>query len=115
MFPYERPFIIEKTSDQTRYLKMTNLFTLPADLQIQVVFLYYAPKNIPQGHQYARTSLDFGIKKGCMNDKGEIIFSFNDIFNRYGIKQKLVEKEFEAFYENYYDTQVVRMGFKYKF
>jgi len=50
-----------------------------------------------------------------MNGKGEILFSFSDIFNRFGIRQELQGDGFSALYENYFETQVVRAGFKYKF
>ena len=115
LFPYQRSFVIQRKIDQTWDLKTTNLLTLPKDFQLQLIYIYYAPKNIPQGKKFARSSLDLGIKKSIWQNKGEIIFSFNDIFNKNGIKQKLQEENFEAVYENYYDTQVVRLGFKYKF
>lgn len=52
---------------------------------------------------------------GVWNDKGEISFSFTDIFNRFGIKQEISGDGFRADYENFYETQVVRAGLTYKF
>ncbi|MBN2028839.1 TonB-dependent receptor [bacterium] len=115
LFPYSRPFTIQQTKDQTWDLKITHLLTLPTDFQIQLVVIYYAPKNIAQGKQFARSSTDLSIKKGILQNRGEIVFTFNDIFNRNGIKQEYREEDFNALYENYYDTQVVQLGFKYKF
>ncbi len=115
LFPYQRPFIIQPTDDQTWDLKITNLLPLPNNFQAQLIYVYYAAKNIPQGKQSARSSTDLGIKKSIWQNKGEINFSFNDILNKFGIKQKLHGENFSAVYENYYDTQIVRLGFKYKF
>lgn len=115
LFPYERPFIIEKTNDNTWDAKLNNQFELPNKLQLQLTFIYYAPKNIPQGREYGRSSLDLGVKKGIWNDRGEITFSFTDIMNRFGIKQEIRGDGFTALYENFYETQVLRLGMTYKF
>jgi hypothetical protein len=115
LFPYERPFSIDKTVDYTWDAKLNNLFELPNNLQLQLTFIYYAPKNIPQGKEYARSSLDLGVKKGVWKDKGQFTFSFSDIFNQFGIKQELNGAGFRALYENFYETQVVRLGMTYKF
>jgi hypothetical protein len=77
--------------------------------------LYYTPKNIPQGKQYARSSIDAGIKQILLKGKGELTFSFTDVFNAFGIKQKINGEGFSLVYENFYETQILRLGFKYKF
>jgi len=115
LFPYERPFVIEKTEDNIWDAKLNNQFELPKSWQLQLTYIYYAPKNIPQGKEFARSSLDVGLKKGVWNDKGEITFSFSDMFNQFGIKQEIDGDGFKALYENYYETQVVRLGMTYKF
>ncbi len=114
LFPYERPFSIETTEDITWDIKLSNQFFLPGNLQIQITGLYLAPKNIPQGRQLARSSIDLGIQKRLWNNKGELLLSFSDILNDYGIRQEIVGSDFEALYENYYETQVIRLGMKYK-
>jgi hypothetical protein len=72
-------------------------------------------KYIPQGKQLARSSVDLGIKKGVIHGRGELTFSFSDIFNHFGLRQEIIGDGFTALYENYYETQVARLGFKYKF
>lgn len=114
-FPYERPYSIEKASDNTWDFKLNNLIKLPNGVELQVTGVYYAPKNIPQGKQMARSSVDLGLKKGILDGKGELTFSFSDIFNQFGIKQEYSGDGFTALYENFYETQVARIGFKYKF
>lgn len=115
LFPYERSFHIVLTEDNTWDCKITNQFELPKDLQIQLTYIYYAPKNIPQGTQYARLSLDLGIKKSIWDSKGELQFSFVDMLNKFGLKQEIDGEGFTALYENFYEAQVVRLGLTYKF
>jgi len=45
----------------------------------------------------------------------DITFSASDIFNNFGIRQEIYGDGFTAMYENYYETQVFRVGLKYKF
>jgi len=88
---------------------------MPKDFKIQLTGVYYAAKNIPQGKQFARSSVDLGIKKAILKGNGEITFSFSDIFNNFGIRQEYNGDGFKVLYENYYETQVARLGFKYRF
>ena len=115
LFPYERPFSIEKTEDTTWDAKLNNQFDLPGQVQLQLTFIYYAPKNIPQGKQFARSSVDIGVKNTLWKDKGELTFAFTDVFNQFGLKQEINGDGFTALYENYYETQVIRLGLNYKF
>jgi hypothetical protein len=42
-------------------------------------------------------------------------YSRGEIFNDFGIKQEISGDGFTAVYENFYETQIVSLGFKYKF
>ncbi len=114
-FPYERIFSINESDDNTWDFKLNNQIELPMGIQIQLTGIYYAPKYIPQGKQLARSSIDLGIKKDVITGKGEITFSFSDILNDYKIRQEISGDGFTAVYQNYYETQVAKLGFKYKF
>ena len=115
LFPYERTFSIPETTDNSADIKLNNQFTLPRETQVQLTALYYTPKNIPQGKQMARSSVDLGLKKKMIGGRGEVTLSFSDIFNDFGIKQQLTGEGFNAVYENFYETQIIALGFKYKF
>ena len=114
-FPYERTFSIEESNDNTWDFKLNNQIELTKGIQIQLTGVYYAPKYIPQGKQLARSSIDLGIKKDVIKGKGEITFSFSDILNDFKIRQEINGNGFTAVYQNYYETQVAKLGFKYKF
>ena len=77
--------------------------------------MYYSAKNIPQGEQLSRSSVDVGLKKNIWENKGEITLAATDIFNTFGIRQELDGVGFTALYENYYETQIIRVGMKYRF
>ncbi|MCM4157944.1 TonB-dependent receptor [Gramella sp. AN32] len=115
LFPYERPFVIQQSTDIAGDFKMTNTFQLPWELETQITGLYYSKRNIPQGEELARSSIDIGFKKYIWKKKGEITLSATDVFNRFGMRQRITGENFTALYENYYETQIIRLGFNYKF
>lgn len=115
LFPYVRPFSIPRTQSTVWDVKVNTQLELREGWQIQLTGLYYAPFNIPQGRQLSRGSVDLGIKKSIWDGKGEMILSATDIFNQFGIRQEIEGEGFSNSYQNYYETQVVRVGMKYKF
>ena len=115
LFPYVRPFIIEKSSDNAGDFKINNEITLPKKWTLQLTGLYYSDKNIPQGKELSRSSIDAGIKKIVWEGHGEFTLSASDIFNTFGLRQEVKSDGFTALYENYFETQILRVGFKYKF
>lgn len=114
LFPYEHTFTIQNRVDNPWDMKLSNLFTLPHEFELQLTWVYFSAINIAQGKQLSRSSIDFGLKKKVLKGKGEINFSASDIFNKFGIRQEIDGESFHAKYENYYETQVFRIGFKYK-
>jgi len=115
LFPYERKFEISETKDNTWYAKINSQFLLPWQIQAQLTWIYYAPVNIQQGRQLSRSSLDVGMKKNIMKGKGEVNFSFTDIFNRFGIRQQINNDGLVVIYENFYETQAITLGLRFKF
>ena len=63
---------------------------------------------------FIETALILGSHRSYLRE-GEISFSASDILNTFGIRQEIVGEGFTATYENYYETQVFRIGMKYKF
>lgn len=114
LFPYERTFAIQKSTANAWNAKLSTEMALPKDLTVQLTGIYYSDKNIPQGKELSRSSVDLGIKKGLWNKKAELTFSASDIFNRFGIRQRVMDQGVSALYQNYFETQIFRIGFKYK-
>jgi outer membrane cobalamin receptor len=115
LFPLQRPFVVERSADSTWDFKLNNQFEFDSGIRFQLAVVYYAEKNIAQGTQAARSSVDLGVSKPVMEDRGEIVLSVVDLFNDFGIKQYVSGNGFDAIYENYYESQVVSLGFNYQF
>ena len=115
LFPYPQTFEITKTSDLTWDAKLINTFTINKEWQLQLTGIYFADKNIPQGIQLSRSSIDLGIKRNLWEGKGEVIFAATDIMNRFGLRQEIEGDGFVADYQNFYETQTIRIALKYKF
>ncbi len=115
LFPFEREFVINESTNNAWDTKLSNEVTLSDNFTLQLTGVYFSKKNIPQGEQLARSSIDLGIKKTIWDNKGEVSVSASDIFNKFGLRQKVVGEGFTALYENYYETQIIRTSFKYKF
>ncbi|MDW3193014.1 MAG: TonB-dependent receptor [Cytophagales bacterium] len=113
-FPFERNYTLEASEDDTWDLKLNNQWEFQNGFKLQLTGVYYAPRNVPQGRQLERSSIDIGASKRIWKGKGELTASFTDIFNRFGINQQLTGTGFRANYQNFYETQVLRIGLKYK-
>jgi hypothetical protein len=77
--------------------------------------IYLAPDIIPQGRIDARFSLNLGVKKSIQKGKGEVYFNASDLLNTMIIKQTIDGNNFTYVSSNYYETQVFRVGYSYKF
>ncbi len=114
LFPFERPFIITASTANAWTGKVITELDLPKEFALQLTGVYYSRKNIPQGEELARSSIDFGFKKSLWSNKAEVTLSASDIFNKFGIRQRITNEGFTALYENYFETQIFRLGFRYK-
>jgi hypothetical protein len=105
-----------KKVDTPWFGKLSNRWILPANLQLELTGVYFSDKKVPQGVEYSRWGVDFGAKKTFMKGKIEVNLSATDIFNAMGIAQR-IEKTDGSFvdYRNFYETQIITIGAKYKF
>ncbi|SOE21170.1 Outer membrane receptor proteins, mostly Fe transport [Spirosomataceae bacterium TFI 002] len=79
----------------------------------QVSAVYLAPDLIPQGKIGTRFSVDTGLKKTLKN--GEIYLNATDLLNTMVIKREIQGAGFSYVSNDYYETQVVRLGYSRKF
>ncbi len=114
-FPTPTPYTIPETTDNPYFAKLSNRIRLPWGMQLEVDGLYLSAKNIPQGRELARGGVDAGLKKSLLNGKFELNLSATDIFNTMGIRQELNTNGLRVEYQNYYESQVVSIGGRYKF
>lgn len=114
---YPVPSIYTATKEKftSGNIKLNGIFHLPKKTDIQITSIYLAPDIIPQGKIDTRFSVDMGIKKQIQKNKGELFFNSSDIFNTLKIKKELNGNGFKLTSTDYYETQVFRLGYSYKF
>ncbi len=96
-------------------IKLNNIFHLAKGVDVQLTAIYLAPDIIPQGKIGQRFSIDVGAKKSIQNGKGELFFNATDLLNSLVIKKEIQGHGFKYTSNDYYETQVVRVGYNYKF
>lgn len=114
-YPKTNTLYIAKQEIISGNAKLNCTFKISRIADIQVIGIYYAPDIIPQGKMDQRFSLDLGIKKAIQKGKGEIFINATDILNTMIIKKEVVGDSFKYISSDYYETQVVRCGYTYKF
>jgi outer membrane receptor protein involved in Fe transport len=114
-FPTPQDYSIESRTDTPMFAKLNNQINLPGNIQMDLNGIYYTAKNIGQGKELARGGVDIGLKKVLLDSKLELTLSATDIFNTMGISQDIASDGFRVEYRNFYETQVITFGIKYKF
>ncbi|WP_457288693.1 TonB-dependent receptor domain-containing protein [Pedobacter sp. UYP24] len=114
-YPVPTIYSMEKTSIHSWNSKFNGLFKLPRKADLQITAVYLAPDIIPQGKIGSRFSIDMGFKKQVQKGKGEIFLNGTDLFNTLKPKKEIIGNGFRIISTDYYETQVFRLGYSYKF
>ena len=114
---YPSPSVYSATLQETvsGNLKINNSFHFAKNVDAQLTAVYLAPDIFPQGKIGSRFSIDLGIKKGIQNGKGELFLNATDLFNTMVIKKRIDGINFFYNSRDYNETQVIRLGYSYKF
>ncbi|MBS1553551.1 MAG: TonB-dependent receptor [Bacteroidetes bacterium] len=96
-------------------LKINNFFKFGGKSEAQLTAIYLAPDIIPQGKIAGRFSLDVGVKRQIQKGKGELFLNATDLLNTLVMKKEVIGLGFKYTSTDYYETQVVRLGYNYKF
>lgn len=115
LFPTPRSLALEGSQDDTWDCNVSNLLRLPAGAEARVGYLYYAARNVPQGRQRARSSLDFAATWPVVDDRAEIAFTFTDVLNDFAVRTDVDGQGFTALYENYLETQVATLQLRVRY
>lgn len=114
-YPVPDTFTADEQEVFSGNVKWNNLFHLSKGFEAQVSLIYLAPDIIPQGKIGARFSVDLGVKKAIQKGKGEVFLNATDLFNTLVIKKEIQGDGFSYVSQDYYETQVIRLGYSYKF
>lgn len=114
-YPVPTVYTMSKQQITSWNAKWNGMFKPGKQLDIQVTAMYLAPDIIPQGRIGSRFSIDMGIKKQIQKGKGELFLNATDILNTLRIERKIIGNGFKFNSTDYYETQVFRLGYSYKF
>ena len=114
-YPVPNTFTADKQEIISGNMKLNNTFHFSKGIDAQLTAIYLAPDIIPQGKIDQRFSLDLGIKKKLQEGKGELFLNATDILNTMIIKREIQGQGFNYISTDYYETQVIRVGYNYKF
>lgn len=114
-YPEENTFSADREEIFSGSIKFNGLFHLPRKFDVQLTSAFLAPDIIPQGKIYSRFYIDLGVKKSVQQGKGEFFLNATDLANTLRIKKETNGKDFRLISTDYYETQVIRLGYNYKF
>jgi outer membrane receptor protein involved in Fe transport len=114
-YPSSHLFSAPKEVIVSGNLKWNNSFHFAKKIDAQLTAIYLAPDIIPQGKIKSRFSVDFGVKKTVQNGKGEFFINATDVLNTMVPKKEIQGAGFHYSSNDYYETQVIRLGYNYKF
>ncbi len=114
-YPVPSTYSAGKETFTSGNIKANGIFHLPKQTDVQLTAIYLAPDIIPQGKIGTRFSVDIGLKKQIQKGKGELFLNASDIFNTLKIKKEQTGNGFTVASTDYYETQVIRIGYNYKF
>ena len=115
LYPQPNTFSADKQDVFSGNIKWNNTLHLTKKVDAQVTAIYLAPDIIPQGKIKSRFSIDLGLKKSVQNGKGEFFINATDLLNTLVIKKEIQGQDFRYTSNDYYETQVIRLGYNYKF
>jgi outer membrane receptor protein involved in Fe transport len=115
LFPTRRLFTLAASTDDTWDLTLSNRVQLPAGIELQGSYIYYGQRNVPQGIERDRSSLDAAVKWPLRKDRAELTFTFTDVFNDFAIEHEINGRGFTALYQNFLETQVATAQLRLRF
>ena len=96
-------------------VKVNASVMLPGDWDTRVSSIYLAPDLLPQGRIEGRYSLDVGVRKTIQRGKGELVANATDLLNTMQLRRTIRGTDFRMVSTDYLETQVVRVGYTWKF
>lgn len=115
LYPVAHSFSTEKQQIFSGNIKLNNTFRFAKSVTAQLTAVYLTPDIIPQGRIKSRFSLDAGVKKAIQKGKGELFLNATDLLGTMVIRKTIRGDNFNYTSADYYETQVVRFGYSYKF
>ncbi|WP_316817192.1 TonB-dependent receptor domain-containing protein [Pedobacter nyackensis] len=114
-YPVPTVYTMPEESVTSWNTKFNGMFKMPKNTTFQISAVYLAPDIIPQGKISSRFSVDMGAKKQIQKGKGELFLNGTDLFNTLRPQKEIIGNGFKLISTDYFETQVFRLGYSYKF
>lgn len=114
-YPVENTFTAGREDLFSGNIRFNGLFHLSGQWDAQLTAVYQAPDLVPQGKTFSRFSIDLGAKKILRQGRGELFANATDLGNTLRLKKEVKGNGFRYTSTDYYETQVFRIGYGYKF
>ncbi|MBC7827086.1 MAG: TonB-dependent receptor, partial [Chitinophagaceae bacterium] len=114
-YPIENEFSASRQEMFSGNIKFNTQLKFSNKLEGQVSAIYLAPDLVPQGKVLSRFSIDLGLKKVIQKGQGEIFLNATDVANTLNIRREITGTGFRYYSSDYYETQVFRLGYNFKF
>lgn len=114
-YPFENTFPAEEQTVFSGNVKLNTNFSFAKNFDAQLTAIYLAPNIIPQRTIDSRFSLDLGGKKGSQKGNGELFLNATNLLNTMIIRKEIDGHTFRYSSRNYYETQIIRLRYNYKF
>ncbi len=113
-YPVQERVTLDGQNFRSGNIKLNVELQYPAGWKSQITAMYFAPDIIPQGLIGERYGIDLGMKKSISNGKGEIFVNATDIFNTMRFIREVNTTTLQVNSIDYYETQVFRVGYQFK-
>jgi outer membrane receptor protein involved in Fe transport len=114
-YPVPVPYSAARQQLTSGNAKLSAVIKFPQGWQTQVSSVYLARDLLPQGRMGSRFSLDVGTKKSVKQGKGEIVVNATDLLNTMQVQRTIRGTDFTLVSTDYLETQVIRVGYNWKF
>ncbi|NML21436.1 TonB-dependent receptor [Pseudoflavitalea sp. G-6-1-2] len=114
-YPIENVYSSGRDEIFSGNFKLNGIFSLPNQTEAQITVIYGLPDLVPQGKTFSRFSIDAGVKRGIQKGRGEVFVNATDIANTLRRKREVKGAGFRYVSNDYFETQVFRVGYNYKF
>lgn len=114
-YPVPTTFSAENQQLISGNLKISGSLKTPGNFESQISAIWLAPDLLPQGRIGSRFGLDLGLKKSVQKGRGEWVLNATDLLNTMQIRKTINGAGFRLESTDFYETQVVRAGYHWKF
>ncbi len=112
-YPEPSPFSAKQQTLTSGNAKFNLTWALGKGIENQWAINYFAPDLVPQGRIGSRFWVDAGIKKTIR--RAEWFLNATDLFNTLRLEKTITGAGFVLQSTDYYETQVIRAGYAWKF